>query len=229
MPPQRLPQLHLRQVPLRPQVPLYSSSAPTSSSAPLPFKCPYVLKCPFTFQVPLRPQVPLRHPKGMISVPHRISVPHQVTVPHRISVPHQDPVQCWTWMPHQVQCAISHREATIRCQSLVGLRRFITLCLLNVFHNSISVNVSLAVETSPAVSTRTFHSEPPLTSESRMHKIPAGVYKGSLFAVPGFLKEKNYQGRNKLMPHATHDRPNPKTNERAPSAMPNATQRPRKL
>jgi len=31
------------------------------------------------------------------------------------------------------------------------------------------------------------------------------------------------------MPHATHDRPNPKTNERAPSAMPNATQRPRKL
>ena len=164
LPPQRLPQFHLR-------------------------------------QVPLRPQVPLRYPKGMISVPHRISVPHQVTVPHRtsvphqatvphrISVPHQDPVHCWTWMTHQVQCAISHREATIRCQSLVGLRRFITLCLLNVFHNSISANVSLAVETYPAASTRTFHSEPPLTSESHMNKIPAGVYEGSLFAVPDFLKE----------------------------------------
>jgi hypothetical protein len=39
-------------------------------------------------------------------------------------------------------------------------------------------------------SRRTFHSELQLTSESRMLKIPAGVYEGSLFAVPDFLKKK---------------------------------------
>jgi len=110
------------------------SNAPTSSSAPLPFKCPYVLKCPFTLQVPLRPQVPLRHPKGMISVPHRISVPHQVTVPHQISVPHQvtvphrisvprqDPVLCWTSMPHQIQRAANRRDAPCGCQTHLTFR-----------------------------------------------------------------------------------------------------------
>jgi hypothetical protein len=60
-----------------------------------------------------------------------------------------------------------------------------------------------------------------------VRQIPAAARDETISAAADLFERKNYQGWKKIMPHATHDEQNAKTNTRAPLVTPNATQRPR--